>query len=55
MDDLGQIIQTAIVVVIVVLFIAFVMAELFYKGRKSTIHAVYYTNLTLPTNSMLFI
>lgn len=40
MDDLGQIIQTAIVVVIVVLFIAFVMAELFYKGRKRTIHVV---------------
>ncbi len=40
MDDLGQIIQTAIVVVIVVLFIAFVMTELFYKGRKRTIHVV---------------
>lgn len=40
MDDIGQIIQTIIVIAIVSAFLAYFLIEIFYKGKKVRIHVV---------------
>ncbi|MGN0597643.1 MAG: hypothetical protein ACI4J1_10015 [Ruminiclostridium sp.] len=40
MGEIGQIIQTIIVIAIVAAFLAYFLIEIFYKGKKVRIHVV---------------